>query len=57
MTFQEIALLYRLRRTASVESVSNMTLIVIRGEDFKDIFINAKNGEPEHVTFLRWDPP
>ncbi|KAK2192128.1 hypothetical protein NP493_38g06019 [Ridgeia piscesae] len=52
-SFGEIALLYRLRRTASVESVSNMTLIVIRGEDFKDIFINAKNGEPEHVTFLR----
>ncbi|KAI0227326.1 hypothetical protein LSAT2_022234 [Lamellibrachia satsuma] len=30
-----------------------MTLIVIRGEDFKDIFISPNNGEPEHVTFLR----
>ena len=54
-TFQELALLYRKQRSASVESATNMTLLVIRREDFMEIFVRTADGkEPEHITFLRY---
>ena len=52
---QEIALLQHTLRSASVESFTQMEVLVISKEDFQRIFFNAKDGgEPDHIVFCRW---
>lgn len=51
---QEIALLQQSERTASVESVTPMDLLVIGRSDFERIFLNMQDGkDPEHITFCK----
>lgn len=53
-SFGEVALLHHSKRTASIESVSKMNLLVIARDDFLDIFYSSKeDNEPEHVKFCR----
>lgn len=53
---QDIALLHNVERTATVESHTEMSLLVIGRDDFLRIFLQRDdNGrfQPEHFTFLR----
>ncbi len=52
--YQEVALVQHSERTATVESVTAMQLLVVSREDFMDIFFSRANGEePDHITFSR----
>lgn len=53
--FGEIALLHHSMRTASVESLTKMQLLVIDRDDFANIFMmeGQDGGEAEHISHLR----
>ncbi|XP_041357448.1 cyclic nucleotide-binding domain-containing protein 2-like [Gigantopelta aegis] len=57
-SFGELGLVFNTVRTATVESVTPMELLVIRREDFLTIFMNADNPDEEadHIRFLRQIP-
>ena len=51
---QEVALVHHTERTATVETVTHMQMLVVSREDFLDIFFSPEeSGEPEHVQFCR----
>ena len=51
---QELALMYKSRRTATVRCQEDVELLAVAREDFVDIFMHVERDvEPEHVTFLR----
>ena len=52
---QEVALVQHSERTATVESVTSMQLLVVSREDFMDIFFSSggEGSEPDHISFCR----
>lgn len=52
--FQELALMHKARRSATVTCREDVELLAVGRDDFIDIFMHVERGvEPEHVRFLR----
>ncbi|ESP00016.1 hypothetical protein LOTGIDRAFT_230973 [Lottia gigantea] len=57
-SFGEVGLIFNSKRTATVETATEMEMLVIEKSDFYQIFMNMDNpeGEPSHISFLRQQP-